>query len=442
MRRSLSVLSLVLGLWAAPGSAAHARAQSSLTLAEAVARARARHPAAGAAAAAEREAAQRTVQARAGLLPRVDVAESWDRGNQPVFVFGSLLGQRRFRASDFALDALNRPDPVDNIRTVVTVAQPIFDRSVDARVKAGRLDHAVAVTAQASVQQDLAARVADAYGRSLLAVAAQRSAAAAIETAATDRELAGNRRDAGLVTDADVLQLDVHLSRARAQQIRAAADERIARASLNALIGEPLDAEFVLDGGAVIESRTTDTQALQAEALANRADASRAALEQDRARAAVSAARAGFLPQSVAQGAWELNGSGWRAPSASWVVGAGARINLFRGFEDRARLAEAREHLTRTGLERAQTDTQIRLDVVTAIARVDAARSSVVVAEAAVAQALESQRIVRDRYAAGMTDVASLLRAAESVVQTETQLTAAHVAVLTESAAFARALGR
>jgi murein DD-endopeptidase len=32
----------------------------------------------------------------------VDVAESWQRGNNPVFVFGSLLAQRQFTAADFA----------------------------------------------------------------------------------------------------------------------------------------------------------------------------------------------------------------------------------------------------------------------------------------------------------------------------------------------------
>ena len=59
-----------------------------------------------------------------------------------------------------------------------------------------------------------------------------------------------------------------------------------------------------------------------------------------------------------------------------------------------------------------------------------------------VAQARESHRIIRDRYEAGLTDVASLVRAAEGVVQAETQQTAAQVAVLTETAALERTLGR
>jgi outer membrane protein TolC len=68
------------------GLAAPTAAQTPLTLTDAIARARVRNPDAGSGAAAEREAAQRVTRARAGYWPRVDVVESWQRGNQPVFV--------------------------------------------------------------------------------------------------------------------------------------------------------------------------------------------------------------------------------------------------------------------------------------------------------------------------------------------------------------------
>ncbi|MBI4484720.1 MAG: channel protein TolC, partial [Acidobacteria bacterium] len=70
-------------LVAALALASEAAAQTPLTLPGAIARARAQNPEVGGAAAAEREAAERVRQARAGYLPKVDVAESWQRGNQP-----------------------------------------------------------------------------------------------------------------------------------------------------------------------------------------------------------------------------------------------------------------------------------------------------------------------------------------------------------------------
>jgi outer membrane protein TolC len=77
-----------------------------------------------------------------------------------------------------------------------------------------------------------------------------------------------------------------------------------------------------------------------------------------------------------------------------------------------------------------------------AVTNLEAARASEAIGRAAVEQARESRRIIRDRYEAGLTDVASLLRATEVVVQAEAQQVAAQVAVLTETAALARTLGR
>ena len=420
-----------------------AAAQTPLTLTQAIDRARAQSPTPDAASRRNAPRPRASLRARAGYFARVDVAESWQRGNQPVFVFSSLLAQRRFTAADFALDALNHPDAVDNFRSAVTIEQPLFDGATRANVAAAGIGRDLAAARRTMVDHDLAAAVTAAYGRVLVAEAATQSAAAAAETARADRELAASRRDAGLVTDADVLRLDVYLSRAREQQISSASDERIARAELNQTMGEALDAVFVLDrGAAAAPLDTRDRRALEAEAIAHRPDVKLAALQAQLADAARTAARAAFLPQVSAQGGWEFNGGAWNTRSSSWVAGVMARINVFHGFADQARVAEAAEQVTQAALDRQTVETAARLDVYVAVARLDAARAREAIGGAAVAQARESRRIIRDRYDAGLTDVASLLHATDAVVEAETQQTAARVAVLTETAALERALGR
>ena len=223
----LTVISL---LGAALCAAQPASAQPPLSLTEAIARAKARNPDAGSASAAEREAAERVTQVRGGYFPKVDVAESWQRGDQPVFVFSSLLAQRQFTAADFALDALNHPAVTDNFRAAVSVEQPLFDRTNRANVRAASIGREMAATGKRLVDQDLTTAVTEAFGRVLIAGATARAAAATVETARADREVAVNRRDAGRVTDADVLQLDVYLARTLEQQVQATSDERIARA--------------------------------------------------------------------------------------------------------------------------------------------------------------------------------------------------------------------
>lgn len=436
-------LRLVPFLYATLCVALPASAQPPLSLAEAIARARAHNPDVLSAAAVEREAAERVTQVRGGYLPRVDVVESWQRGNHPPFVFSSLLAQRGFTLNDFSLDALNHPGALDNFRSAIAVEQPLFDRGTAANVRTASIGRDMAATARQVVDQDLTPAVTEAFGRVLTAAAMVRSAAAMVETARADREVAVNRRDAGRVTEADVLQLDVYLARTLEQQVQATADEQIARARLNQLMGEPLRAPFFLDLTApAIAIDISNPGALEEEAVKNRPEVSLARQQEQLAAAQVDAARAAFLPQVAAQGGWEWNGGTWTSRSASWVAGVVARVNLFHGLADQARLAGARELATRRMIEKGKAETTARLDVQIAVARLEAARASEVVGRAAVDQARESRRIIRDRYAGGLADAAALLRSADAEQQADARQIAARVDVLTATATLQRAIGR
>lgn len=420
-----------------------ASAQPSLSLAEAIRRARTHNPDVGTAAAAEREAAERVTQARGGYLPKVDVVESWQRGDHPVFVFSSLLAQRQFTADGFALDALNHPAATNNFRTAVSVEQSLFDRTTSANVRAATIGLDMAATGKQLVDHDLTAAVTDAFGRVLIAAATVRSAAATVETARADRELAGNRRDAGRVTDADVLQLDVYLARTLEHQVQAVSDERIARARLNQLMGEPLTAIFSLDLTApAMAVDITNPASLEEEAVQKRPEVTLARQQQQLATAAAEAAQAAFLPQVSAQGMWELNGGSWDSRSSAWVVGVVARINVFHGFADKARLAEAREQAGRRKIEEGKVETMVRLDVQIAIARLEAARASEAVGRTSADSARASHRIIQDRYQSGLEDAAMLLRSAEAVQQADALQISAAVNVITATATLQRAVGR
>ena len=97
-------------------------------------------------------------------------------------------------------------------------------------VDAAALDRTVAASA-------LRLQVVQAYGRALAATARRRSEVAALETVQENVRRAEARRDAGVETEANVLAFRVHLSEVEARQARAAADEAVARAALNAVMG-------------------------------------------------------------------------------------------------------------------------------------------------------------------------------------------------------------
>src|SRR6476659_3733399 len=64
-------------------------------------------------------AAARIREARAGRLPSLNYSESFVRGNNPVFVFSSLLAQHQFGMENFSIGPLNRPDAINNFQSVL-----------------------------------------------------------------------------------------------------------------------------------------------------------------------------------------------------------------------------------------------------------------------------------------------------------------------------------
>ena len=77
-------------------------------------------------------------------------------GNNPVFVFGSLLEQARFTQQNFRLSALNNPDPLSNFRTAITLRQTLFDQlQTYTRVTQARLGQQQADLQKAMVEQQV-----------------------------------------------------------------------------------------------------------------------------------------------------------------------------------------------------------------------------------------------------------------------------------------------
>ena len=281
-----------------------------------------------------------------------------------------------------------------------------------------------------------------AYGRVLSASAALRASQAAVASAEEDARRVRDRRAAGVVTEADVLELEVHLAQVKARAIEADADRRVALAALNRAMGEPLDREYAVDLPVPPAMSAEAAADLETFALKSRPEARRAGLQQDLAQVQRQGAWRSFLPQVAWQSGYEWNGDSFADRRGGWIVGAEVRINVFRGLSDRARLGETAHAVERAIAERDSTESAIRLDVRRAWLRLDAARARVDVGATAVSQARESHRILGDRYEAGLVGVGDVLRAAQAMLDAELQHTAAQVDVITAAAALDRAVGR
>ena len=434
-----TLLAGVLAL-GAPGTVA---AQMTLTLEDAMARARAETPSARSMAASVAAADARVEEARARFLPRVDVSESIQRGDQPVYVFGALLSQRRFTAANFDIQNLNHPAPLTNIRTAIALNQSIYDGGTTRLgVRAAELQRDVTARDQAAGTQDLALGAARAFVRVLQFEAAERASGASVAAAESDLERTRRRRDVGLVTDADVLAIEVHLADVRQRQIATGGDLLVARIELAEALGLPLDQPLVLTRPAPPPAAPPDASSLAREAVQARPERQRAELQLRLAENGRELARSAFLPRIGFQAGWEFNGATWPEQRSGWILGASVDLNLFNGLADRARLTEARHVESQAAADREQVERRIEVEIRAGVARVNTARARETAGRAALAQARESQRIIRDRYDAGLATVTDVLRAAEAVFEADARATAAEMDVILETVVLNRAGGR
>ena len=408
------IFPLVLLAWAASG-------QTPLTLKDAVKQALARHPSLEAAGARIQAAASRVGQARSGYLPRVQYMENLMRGDNPVYVFGSLLTQRQFTAANFDIGRLNRPDALNNFQTMITADQLIYDfGGVKYGVKAAELGRKITEAEKRAAELDLVAHVARAYHGVTLATRALEVARDALKTAEADLKRAQTVRDAGLATEADVLAVQVHVAAMKEQVVRREADLKVARAALNEALGLPLDTPHELI------TPLMPAPPVEVSSPGLRPEIERIRLARQAADAQARSARAGYLPQIAFRATIEADRQEFfNKGGGNWLVMGSVRWNLFDGNRTRETVAEARAMASAAAAAEKQFDNALRLELTKALAGFDAATERIAVTEAGVAQAEESLRIIRNRYSNGLATVTDLLRAQTALLDARTRRLAA-----------------
>ncbi len=440
----LFILTVTMLCAGAGGALAQDASAPLLTLEQMLQAGVANNPSVRAASAGAEAADASTSAVRASLFPRVTFTESWQRGNQPVFVFSALLASRRFAASNFAIEQLNHPDALGYFHGTAAIEQVLFDGGArKARVEAARATQQMAGAASRESMLGVAASIAEAYGRLLGVQAAQRVAASMLAAGTEDLELTIRRRDAGVATEADVLSLRVHVADLEQRRIQADGDAAVIRAQLNRLTGEPIARSFAaVEPAPVADAAAPSLDALLNEARTNRPEMQRAAASEALADSGRRAARAAFAPTVAAQAAFDVSGTRVSDRAASWLLGGEVRWTLALAGAERAQVKAATANAARARAEADDARAQAEVEVVTALQQVTTARARQAVGAAAVAQARESQRIIRNRFDGGLAPVTDVLRAASAVLDADARRVAALVDLVSGTARLNLALGR
>jgi outer membrane protein TolC len=396
-------------------------AQSHLTLDEAVRQALAKHPSLEAAAARIRASEARIEQARSGWLPKVAYQESFQRGNNPVYVFGSLLTQRQFTAANFDLGSLNRPDALNNFQSQVIADQTIYDfGGTKSGIRAAKLARQMSDEERRALEQQVIAGVARAYHGVTLARQALEVAEDALKSAEADLKRATTVRDAGMATDADVLSVQVHVSAMREQQIRHKYNLEIGMAALNEALGLPLETQHELTTPLTAAKLAAEAPALQ------RSELRQVRLAADLAGQQALQARAQRLPMIGFRGIFEADRQQFvNNGGANWMIAASLRWNLFDGNRAKQMQNEALHQAAAARATERQLQSALSLQVRKARTDALAASERIAVTEATVAQAEESLRILRNRYSNGLANVTDILRADTALLDARTRRLAA-----------------
>jgi outer membrane protein len=408
-------------LWlAGPGRllAQQPELHSPLTLQQAVEIALEKNPQRKVALADTKAASAGVSEARSALLPHVSFSETATRSNDPVYVFGSKLRQKRFTAADFSLNVLNTPTPLGNFATQLGGTWNLFDSTASWRsVKRAKQMQDAAKSQLARADQEIVFRAVDSYYAVLLANKQLAVAEQAMKTAQAILERSKNRFESGVVVESDFLSAQVRLATRKQELIRAKNNLSFSEARLSEAMGLPSDSTFELsDGLADRNLPKISLEQAEKQAVEMRPDLKGIRSEEAAQRESVSIAKASFGPRVSAFADWEADNPTFAAGGGgnNWTAGVEVKFDLFEGGAKKAQLAQERAKQERiTAMKQVASDA-IRLEVQRAYYDVGAAQQQIEVARATIAEAKESLRINQNRYDSGLSTITDLLGAEEA----------------------------
>ena len=244
----------------------------------------------------------------------------------------------------------------------------------------------------------------------------------------------------GLTSGQDAARLQADLASAEGEVTRLEAELRAAKRSLLILIGDPAAATDGLAIDAALASPPALPEATPGLLLARRTDVRRAELALASAARTIEIDRLALFPRFSLQPGAVLNATD-AGGTGLWSLAAGMTMPIL----DRARLlaalriSEARGQQAVVSYERAVQTAFGEAE--NAITRVEAGRRRVVQLARAADRARFAFDAARRGYAAGLTDLTTLLQAQRVWLQNRTTLNAAQFALLSDTVTAVRALG-
>ncbi len=358
-------------------------------------------------------------QSRASYLPAIDFIQGWNRSNNPVYVFGTLLNQQRFTEANFAIDSLNRPAPVSDVTSKFQLGWLLYDFGRrQSQVSSARVSYDIAKLQEEGLRAGLLEELVRRYYAVSLAQQGIETAEDAVQSAQSRLDQAKDRVQAGMSVQTDMLSAEVFVARRRQEQVDAANRKLLAIAALEELIGQDLVSEIDVEELAAREFPERELQLWKEQMMTNRPEWRAAVQMRKQAEAQAGLQRSAFFPSVQAWSAYEWHGTSLDYTGENWGAGLELRWNLFRGFADSSGYSGAKLNTERAAEKEREIQGGLWLQLQSAYFTFQGAKEKWKVAAATLDQAAENKRIYADRYTAGLVTIQDSLQSETAYSET------------------------
>ncbi|MEO6213300.1 MAG: TolC family protein [Vicinamibacterales bacterium] len=336
------------------------------------------------------------------------------------------------------------PDVPDNIRTRLDLQWPIYTGGrAEALIRAATAEASAAAEDLESARADLRLEVTIAFWSLATARDTERVVTLSLENVDAHVRDLRTRLDEGLIPPNEVTSAEARRSHQRLLAIEAANRRAIAEADLRRLVG----GDGAIVPGAALESASALSPAPPEAPLPALFGAERRALDfrlgasQARERAAAGTGR----PQVAAGGGYDLARPNPRIfPRAgrledSWDASINLSWTLWDGGRRRAEQAEASSFTRAAQARVADFERQVAFELQRRRLELESARAAIDAAADGVRSAVETRRVVSERYQAGVIASTEVLDAELGVLQAELDRTRAFAATKVAQARLERA---
>ncbi|HEX2867245.1 MAG TPA: TolC family protein [Ignavibacteriales bacterium] len=258
-----------------------------------------------------------------------------------------------------------------------------------------------------------------------------------------------NNMENGLVTQNDVLKLEVLYSNTKLQQIEAQNNLDIAKMAFNQALGLPLSSQTAIDAGTIDTSLANYRfEDILKEAKENRMELKSMQYHLEASQEGIQAARSGWFPSVFLNANYYYNRPNQRyqppldAFRNTWDLGVTLSWDILNWGLTSSQTSQAEQTKVQAETSLAQLNDAVELEVYTNFLTYERSGEKIVVSRQSLQQAEENYRIINDKYNVQLATSTDLIDAETNVLQAKTNYNNALVDYEIAKVRLEKSLGR